>query len=609
VVVVAVSLVALVVLPFIQERRVRALSDEITTTLEPARERARDLALLHARQVTRFQSYLLTGDPTYRVRYEALAQDGQEVYADLTDLVERTDLEIREPLADLYTAVQQWQVGHRMALSGEPGRVAYLGALPQEQARWDRVLQGSRELESALDREVEQARARVSAARGRQTALTLALAGLALLGTLSLIFIGRRLRSLVEEADRRRGDALRARRAMEAVLEATADGVLGLDLEGRCTRLNRTGESLLGMTEHDARGRSVHHLLHGRAPPGVAHPESECPVLERLRNPGEGRETVSEADDEVWRRDGTSFPARWHLRPMVDGREVRGGVLTLTDMTGIREAEEALRQAVRAREEVVAIVSHDLRNPLGTVSGAVDLIRDLDLSPEKEAEQLDVIRRTTSRMERLVRDLLDVARIEAGHLPVDPRPVDVGPLVEESVEMAARRGRSRQVRVEAELEPSLPAIHADPGRVEQVLSNLLGNALKFTPAGGWIRVRVRSTPDRVRISVTDSGRGIPEDDRKRLFDRYWQPRSRSRRRRGAGLGLSIVKGIVEAHGGRVWVESEVGVGSTFHTTLPRADAIGAHGDGAPAADTGSGLGGGVGERRGPRARDRTPASG
>ena len=563
----AASLVALATSPVLLDRKIRGFEGEIADVLDPARELSAELSVLLAREMSRFESYLLTGDPAYASLYNDLRAREEEVHRALVRQLALTDIEIREKLADLRTLTASWQVNHAFALAGEAERVEYLGQVPAELRRYEEVLAATEDLAASLGAATVQARARMERAREIQLSITVALAGMALLATVAVAGIGQGLRSLVTEGERRREEALRARREMEAVLEATADGVLGLDLAGRCTSLNQTATRLLGHGEVEAQGRSVHHLLHGRAPDEGGHDAESCPVLVALRSGG----IEQQVNDDVWRRDGTSFPARWHLRPLRDGPEVRGGVLTLTDMTEIRRAESALRQAVQARDQVVAVVSHDLRNPLGTISAAADLILDLDLPAEKQEEQLHIIRRTTDRMNRLIQDLLDVSRIEGGGLRVDLRPAEVKRLMTEAVEPQRLLARDRGLELVARVPDELPRVRADHDRIMQVFSNLIANAMRHTPAGGTITLEARAEPARVVFSVTDTGEGILPEELAHLFDRLWHL-SRTGRS-GAGLGLAIVKGIVEAHGGEVWADSEPGRGSSFSFTLPFAGEV------------------------------------
>jgi len=227
------------------------------------------------------------------------------------------------------------------------------------------------------------------------------------------------------------------------------------------------------------------------------------------------------------------------------------------------------QHAVRARDDLLAIVSHDLRNPLNSIGLALGMLKFPEESDRRKSmKQLAAIERSATRMNRLIDDLLDVASIEAGHLSVEKTRFGVQQLVAEALEASQSAAAIRSVELKAELSPSLPAIFADAARLQQVFANLVGNAIKFTPAGGVVTVRAKPSGDAVTFSVTDTGSGIGEDVLPRLFDRFSQAKRTARL--GTGLGLFIVKGIVEAHRGRVWVESRVGEGSTFSFALPVA---------------------------------------
>ena len=228
------------------------------------------------------------------------------------------------------------------------------------------------------------------------------------------------------------------------------------------------------------------------------------------------------------------------------------------------------REAVSIRDEVLGIVAHDLRNPVGAISMTSELL--LERIPEEEEEDrrmLEIIHRSAGGMNRLIQDLLDVARIEAGQgLAIEPEREEVAPLVVEACGMLRPQAEEKGLRLSCDVQEHLPAIRADRDRILQVFSNLIGNALTFTEEGG-VAVQVEPTDGWVSFSVSDTGRGISAEDLPRLFERFWQ--TRKARRGGAGLGLAISKGIVEAHGGRIWVESEKGAGSTFIFTLPVAE--------------------------------------
>ncbi|MBI2186132.1 MAG: response regulator [Acidobacteria bacterium] len=235
------------------------------------------------------------------------------------------------------------------------------------------------------------------------------------------------------------------------------------------------------------------------------------------------------------------------------------------------EAEAAYdraRRALRQRDEVLGTVAHDLRSPLAGIAVALATMLRNTTNPEAQ-RVISAMQREAERMNRLIQDLLEVASIEAGRLVVQPRPCDLATLIRESTELLRPIFHDRGLAFEVEIPEDLPPVLADRDRLSRVFSNLLSNAIKFTPRDGRITLTTAREGAAVRISVTDTGPGIPVDERARLFDRFAHP-PRPRPGGGTGLGLTIARGIVEAHGGRIEVESEVGTGSTFHVTLPAA---------------------------------------
>ncbi|HEX8362850.1 MAG TPA: ATP-binding protein [Longimicrobium sp.] len=232
-----------------------------------------------------------------------------------------------------------------------------------------------------------------------------------------------------------------------------------------------------------------------------------------------------------------------------------------------QEARATAEAAVQARDEVLRVVSHDLGNYLSAASvNAAVLLR---LLPDGENDQLRQrvagIRDALVQTQRLRQDLLDVASIEAGRLAVEPEPHDPGVLLTEALELFAPVAAEHEIELVRPAE--LPLVQADRTRVLQVLGNLIGNAVKFTRAGGRIELRAEPEDAFVRISVADSGSGIPPESLPHVFDRFWKVREGNRH--GAGLGLAIARGIVEAHGGEMRVESTLGAGTTFSFTLPQ----------------------------------------
>jgi PAS domain S-box-containing protein len=226
------------------------------------------------------------------------------------------------------------------------------------------------------------------------------------------------------------------------------------------------------------------------------------------------------------------------------------------------------RMAVRTRDEVLRIVAHDLRNPLNTIELATDLVRETRSAemPEEARRQLEIIRRSAKRASRLIRDLLDVALVEAGRLTIERKPVASSGLLKEVMELHGALAQEKHLQLEASVPRAAPCILADRERILQVFANLVGNAIKFTPQGGRILLAVEREENDARFSVSDTGPGISLEQQAHLFESFWQtPPSKGG---GAGLGLSICKAIVEAHGGSIWLDRREGQGATVFFTIP-----------------------------------------
>ena len=274
------------------------------------------------------------------------------------------------------------------------------------------------------------------------------------------------------------------------------------------------------------------------------------------------------------RKSGEEFPAEASIeRIEMNGKSIYAAVLR--DVSARYRVEEALHQAISARDEMMGIVSHDLRNPASAVKMLARSIlaeaRGRPEIPSDVTERVEVMQQAAAQIDALIQDLLDVTRLEAGRLTVSARDVAPIPLVEAALYALRALSESGGVELQAVYDENLPLVHADPERVTQLLSNLVGNALKFTPAGGRVEVRVQPYHEGVLVSVIDTGEGIPADQLPHVFDRFYQVSgSRSGTRHGAGLGLPIARGIVEAHGGTIWIESVPGQGTTVRFTLPGA---------------------------------------
>lgn len=238
-----------------------------------------------------------------------------------------------------------------------------------------------------------------------------------------------------------------------------------------------------------------------------------------------------------------------------------------------------LKELDQLKDDFVSSVSHELRSPLAAISGYVELLmsRPLDeISPEKRQKAFGIIQESTSRLSHFINDILDLAKIKAGHIELRKMPFDIRKAADEIKGLFAPVFEKKELAFHVDVAPDVPVIPADEDKIRQVITNLVSNALKFTPSGGRIGIVARANGRDVVVSVTDTGIGIPVESLKDVFDRFKQVKGQKDRMpsapKGSGLGLAIAKGIVEAHGGRIWVESEFNKGSQFKFTLPKESA-------------------------------------
>ena len=250
-------------------------------------------------------------------------------------------------------------------------------------------------------------------------------------------------------------------------------------------------------------------------------------------------------------------------RELADEKSARQRALAEVEYQ--RRLKDALEEAVRARDAVLSVVAHDLRNPLNVISLAASALSQR-LPEAADRRLLERITRSAQRADRMIADLLAISAIETGRFAIETDSVETTELILAALESQHSLAAAASVILAADLSPALPALEADEDRLLDVLENLIGNAIKFTSAGGSITVGASRQASDVLIWVKDSGSGIAPEQLPHIFDRFWQ--ARKKERRGIGLGLSICKAIVEAHGGTIEVASESGTGSTFTVRLP-----------------------------------------
>ncbi|MDI7274550.1 MAG: ATP-binding protein [Anaerolineae bacterium] len=376
-----------------------------------------------------------------------------------------------------------------------------------------------------------------------------------------LVTMAEQAGSAIESA-RLREEMRTWRERLDAVFERMAEAVLVFDREGRLVLMNAAAEELLA--ERGVRvGDRIPDIVAKATlmvPRGRPEPPEETSAARALRG-----ERVENLEIDLPRPTGPTRHLLISGVPLVaaDG-SIEGAVVVWRDITYIKELE-------RMRAEFLSMVSHELRSPLTSILGYAQLIqrqiaRGRPLTGLES--RLQVIVDQAKRVNSLVEDLLEASRAEAGRLGLRIEEVDLAEIVRKSVEDSTRLSPAHRFRIE--LPPEVPRIRADPNRIEQVLKNLLSNAVKFSLPGTEVTVRLRVEPARQVISVTDQGVGIRREDLDAIFVPFHRVRQVGGREvKGIGLGLFISRSIVEAHGGDMWVESELGKGSTFYFSLPR----------------------------------------
>ncbi|CAN7410143.1 ATP-binding protein [Brevundimonas sp. LjRoot202] len=364
--------------------------------------------------------------------------------------------------------------------------------------------------------------------------------------------------AVLSKLDRALQAAATAERARNA-FESAGDAMITLNPSGSIETVNAAAESLFGYSADELDRRDVSLLL-DLAHDGDGVFMSRLGASRRALAGGVVRELTGR------RRNGESFPADVGLGVMnlPTGPHV---VAVVRDISARRRVEEL-------KEEFVSTVSHELRTPLTSIAGSLGLLAGGAAGPlpEKAARLVGIAHANSQRLVRLINDILDIEKIESGKLTLDLSIVDLGEIAGRSVE--AMRGLADDLGVGITLTPAEPApVRADPDRLMQVVTNLLSNACKFSPAGGTVTVSVDSRARMARLSVRDQGPGIPEAFRSRIFSKFAQADgSGTRAKGGTGLGLAIAREITERHGGRLWFESPPGEGATFHLELPLSSA-------------------------------------
>ena len=360
--------------------------------------------------------------------------------------------------------------------------------------------------------------------------------------------VTREVQAMIERTELA-GEVEENRRIAESVLREMSDGVLVIDHNDRCLVANPAAVRLLGTPRPQLVGRTAGEVLPlgGEAIETLrrraADPE-RTPVAPLLTE-AQGRRLAISAG------------------PFVDVDPDRAGMMVLMrDLSAEAEAE-------RVKQDFVSMVGHELRTPLTLIRTTIDLLNEGDAGALNETQEriVEVLLGNTERLMGLINDLLDMSAIDSGRMQIQPESVDLAGIAQTSVE-EARPGAEAKEHILLLVAPSEAPAWADRRRVAQILSNLIGNAVKYTPAGGRIEVRIELAEPWVQVSVRDNGIGIPPGEQTQLFEKFYRTSSGRRTTGGTGLGLAIARSLVELHGGRIWVESDGASGSTFSFTLP-----------------------------------------
>ena len=354
---------------------------------------------------------------------------------------------------------------------------------------------------------------------------------------------------------------MREKQRLDAIIENSGDGVMLLDPAQRITVFNRALTIMTGIPAEEAMGRPCSEALQLRDHfTGEVLSELTCP-LERCK---EGERFYVEGD--YMRDDDIVVTMGITYSPLFDAEgQLVNIIANIRDMTRFREAEEM-------KSTFISVMSHELKTPVALIKGYAGTLAREDAHWDEETvrDSVAVIEEEADHLTQLIDDLLDASRLQAGQMELSVGDVRLDKLAERIVRKF--RPQSDRYALELSFPETFPAVRGDEERLTQVLTNLISNAIKYSPKGGRILVSGRYDQEQVYIAVTDEGIGIPAGEHERIFDRFYRVDSAlTRRTQGAGLGLYLAKSVIEAHGGRIWVTSSPGKGSTFVFTLPRRE--------------------------------------
>ncbi len=398
------------------------------------------------------------------------------------------------------------------------------------------------------------------------------------LGLLQFVILFASLAGLILGAltDERSAAEQRARdneERIQLLMNSTAEAILGVDTEGRCTFCNPTGLQLLGYANPSSLlGKALYPLIHHTQPDGTPYPAED----DGLQTPLRAGRAIHVSDQILRRADGTSFSVEFWSHPVIHNASVVGAVVTLLDISERKRAEEELQRdkdlaeaASQAKSDFLANMSHEIRTPMNGILGMTELALDTPLNKEQR-EYLGMVKSSADSLLAMMNDILDFSKIEGGKLELEPVEFSLRETVGDTLKILTLRAHQKRLKLCFLAGSGVPeVVVGDPGRLRQVIVNLVGNAIKFTEKGEVVVEveRAKESGDGVDLlfSVRDTGIGIPKEKQGLIFNAFTQAdSSMTRRYAGSGLGLAITKRLVEKMGGKIWLESEPGQGSTFY---------------------------------------------
>jgi PAS domain S-box-containing protein len=359
----------------------------------------------------------------------------------------------------------------------------------------------------------------------------------------------------------------------ELILNSAGEGIYGVDLDGITTFINPAAAEMLGWKVEDLLGKPQHETVHHHYHDGRPYLKNDCPVFISFEDA-----QVYHIENEVfWRKDGSSFPVQYVTKPIVDEGKITGAVITFRDVTEHKRMEESIlkeraksmaaESASQAKSTFLATMSHDIRTPMNAILGMGEILAESGLG-EEQSHSLNILTRAGTNLLALINDILDLSKIEAGQLQMEAISFDLYDLVDGTHQILFQKAHAQGTLLSSTIQANCPKlVIGDPQRLQQILINLLGNAIKFTEKGKVTLTVAHHDVDRIQFAVSDTGIGIPKKQLENILEPFQQAEnSTTRRFGGTGLGLSICSQLVQAMDGKIEVESELGKGSVFSFT-------------------------------------------